>query len=242
MATKEDLANQSIGSESGLKGHPGEGADWPALQANYTYLMSCDLIESCRSLNGEMSWDTGDLGHLRQANQTVMTTTTTTANSPSVAVGCQTDAEIVTIPGKKFFKILPLIQFISFLTLFTDLQRQLQVLREWLKRMESKVPKLILRPKWTRATLERRIVEYKVGMLISYSATLLSFLGPSPKERERARGTHTQKNAFLSRRNDKSRKREGPALRLDYKIDLAGVGSSRNVFASSSLSFPNLGH
>ena len=97
LTTKEDLANQSIGSGgSGLQQSGGaEGGDWPALQANYTYLMSCDLIETCRSLNGEMSWDNQDLEHLRQANQTV-----TTANSPSVAVGCQTDAEIaVSIPG-----------------------------------------------------------------------------------------------------------------------------------------------
>ena len=47
--------------------------------------------------------------------------------------------------------------------LFTDLQLQLQLLREWLKRMENKVPKLVLRPKWTRETLDRRIVDYKVS-------------------------------------------------------------------------------
>ena len=47
--------------------------------------------------------------------------------------------------------------------LFTDLQVQLQLLREWLKRMENKVPKLVLRPKWTRETLDRRIVDYKVS-------------------------------------------------------------------------------
>ncbi len=44
----------------------------------------------------------------------------------------------------------------------TDLQLRLQLLREWLKRMDAKVPKLILRPKWKRQTLERRIMEFKV--------------------------------------------------------------------------------
>ncbi len=45
---------------------------------------------------------------------------------------------------------------------WTDLQLRLQLLREWLKRMDAKVPKLILRPKWKRQTLERRIMEFKV--------------------------------------------------------------------------------
>lgn len=43
------------------------------------------------------------------------------------------------------------------------MQLQLQLLREWLIRMETKVPKLVVRPKWTRETLDRRIVEYKVS-------------------------------------------------------------------------------
>jgi hypothetical protein len=55
--------------------------------------------------------------------------------------------------------------FFYFVTLFTDLQLQLQLLREWLKRMESKVPKLVVRPKWTRETLDRRIIDYKVSCL-----------------------------------------------------------------------------
>lgn len=92
---KDDATNQSAGS-SGLQPN-GTEADWPALQANYTYLMSCDLIESCRSLNGEMSWDNGDLEHLRQASA-LQETKARTAQSPSIAVGCQTDAEI-SIPG-----------------------------------------------------------------------------------------------------------------------------------------------
>lgn len=92
---KDEAANQSA-SSSGLQPN-GTEADWPALQANYTYLMSCDLIESCRSLNGEMSWDNGDLEHLRQANALQETRT---AQSPSIAVGCQTDAEI-SIPGMR---------------------------------------------------------------------------------------------------------------------------------------------
>jgi hypothetical protein len=53
----------------------------------------------------------------------------------------------------------------NFVLFLTDLQLQLRLLREWLKRMESKVPKLVLRPKWTRETLDRRIVEYKVSCL-----------------------------------------------------------------------------
>ena len=47
---------------------------------------------------------------------------------------------------------------------YTDLQLQLQLLRDWLDRMETKVPKLVLRPKWTRETLDRRIVDYKVSL------------------------------------------------------------------------------
>lgn len=47
---------------------------------------------------------------------------------------------------------------------YLDLQLKLRLLREWLKRMENKVPKLILRPKWTRETLDRRIASYKVSL------------------------------------------------------------------------------
>lgn len=83
-------------------------ADWPALQDNYTYLMSCDLIESCRSLNGEMSWDNGDLEHHLQKGDDATTTTVFPAgggltNRSVAAVGCQTDVAEVTIPGESSF-------------------------------------------------------------------------------------------------------------------------------------------
>ena len=52
---KEDLANAL--SQSGSISQTSTNADWPALQADYTFLMSCDLIETCRSLNGEISGD-----------------------------------------------------------------------------------------------------------------------------------------------------------------------------------------
>ena len=51
----------------------------------------------------------------------------------------------------------------TFSLFFADLQFQLQVLREWLKRMEDRVPKLELKPKWNREILEQRIVEFKVS-------------------------------------------------------------------------------
>lgn len=44
-------------SQSGSISQTSTNADWPALQADYTFLMSCDLIETCRSLNGEISGD-----------------------------------------------------------------------------------------------------------------------------------------------------------------------------------------
>ena len=86
---------------SGSAGQNNGNADWLG-NADYTFLMSCDLIESCRSLNGEMSWDNGDLDmeHLRMADRSALSTGT---NNQSVAVGCQTDAE-VTIPGIKNFE------------------------------------------------------------------------------------------------------------------------------------------
>lgn len=132
LNVKEDAGPVNV---PGPTGQHNANEDWLG-NADYTFLMSCDLIESCRSLNGEMSWDNGDLEHLRMAE---MGARSTVKNNQSVAVGCQTDAE-VNIP---------------------DLQLQLRLLREWLKRMENKVPKLVLRPKWTRETLDRRIASYK---------------------------------------------------------------------------------
>lgn len=90
MNAKEDAP-----VNAGSTGQNNGNADWLG-NADYTFLMSCDLIESCRSLNGEMSWDNGDLEHLRMAE---MGARTTDINNQSVAVGCQTDAE-VTIPGR----------------------------------------------------------------------------------------------------------------------------------------------
>ena len=48
VASKEDVAGSPCTNQS----------DW---QSNYNYLMDCDLIECCRSLHGELSWDPGDL-------------------------------------------------------------------------------------------------------------------------------------------------------------------------------------
>ena len=95
LNVKEDVATLNV---SGSAGPNNGNADWLG-NADYTFLMSCDLIESCRSLNGEMSWDNGDLDmeHLRMAEMSARSTGT---NNQSVAVGCQTDAE-VTIPGIK---------------------------------------------------------------------------------------------------------------------------------------------
>jgi hypothetical protein len=65
--------------------------------------MSCDLIESCRSLNGEMSWDNGDLEHHMQivdATTVLSGSLAFAANRSVAAVGCQTDAAEVTIPGE----------------------------------------------------------------------------------------------------------------------------------------------
>jgi hypothetical protein len=95
LNVKEDVATLNV---SGSAGQNNGNADWLG-NADYTFLMSCDLIESCRSLNGEMSWDNGDLDmeHLRMAEMSARSTGT---NNQSVAVGCQTDAE-VTIPGIK---------------------------------------------------------------------------------------------------------------------------------------------
>merc|ERR1711911_547312 len=55
--------------------------------------------------------------------------------------------------------------------LFADLQLQLQILREWLKKMEGKVPKLVLKPKWTIETLGRKTAEFRV-LASSPSSTL----------------------------------------------------------------------
>ncbi|KZS06669.1 Uncharacterized protein APZ42_029779 [Daphnia magna] len=147
LNVKEDAGPVNV---PGPTGQHNANEDWLG-NADYTFLMSCDLIESCRSLNGEMSWDNGDLEHLRMAE---MGARSTVKNNQSVAVGCQTDAE-VNIP---------------------DLQLQLRLLREWLKRMENKVPKLVLRPKWTRETLDRRIASYKVSLFTDrwrFSSTYL---------------------------------------------------------------------
>ncbi len=92
LTAKEDAG--ALNAPTGSAGQNNGNADWLG-NADYTFLMSCDLIESCRSLNGEMSWDNGDLENLRMAEMGARSTGT---NNQSVAVGCQTDAE-VTIPG-----------------------------------------------------------------------------------------------------------------------------------------------
>lgn len=91
LNVKEDAGPVNV---PGPTGQHNANEDWLG-NADYTFLMSCDLIESCRSLNGEMSWDNGDLEHLRMAE---MGARSTVKNNQSVAVGCQTDAE-VNIPG-----------------------------------------------------------------------------------------------------------------------------------------------
>ena len=188
MNAKDDAAALN-GSGSAGQQNGANTENWLG-NADYTFLMSCDLIESCRSLNGEMSWDNGDLEHLRMAD---VSARSNRSRNESVAVGCQTDAE-VTIPGTKPFSNSVLVRFSLStsamcaeystadillrdthpdfgikLTVpcpypYTDLQLQLQLLRDWLDRMETKVPKLVLRPKWTRETLDRRIVDYKVSL------------------------------------------------------------------------------
>lgn len=90
LTTKEDVLQQHQQQQQ-QQGSAGGQCDWPALQDDYTYLMSCDLIESCRSVNTEMSWDNGDLQHLK-LNLTTVTT-------PTHHVDCQTDVEITTTPG-----------------------------------------------------------------------------------------------------------------------------------------------
>ena len=102
---KENLSANGSGSGSGCNREQNADADWPALHANYTYLMSCDLIESCRSLNGEMSWDNGDLEHHHLLAPVDATTVLSgslafAANRSVAAVGCQTDAAEVTIAGE----------------------------------------------------------------------------------------------------------------------------------------------
>ena len=102
---KENLSANGSGSVSGCNREQNADADWPALHANYTYLMSCDLIESCRSLNGEMSWDNGDLEHHHLLAPVDATTVLSgslpfAANRSVAAVGCQTDAAEVTIAGE----------------------------------------------------------------------------------------------------------------------------------------------
>ena len=84
----------------------GGQCDWPALQDDYTFLMSCDLIESCRSVNTEMSWDNGDLQHLKMnlsaaAVAAAAAAAAAAASTTPIAL-CQTDAEITT-PGLLLF-------------------------------------------------------------------------------------------------------------------------------------------
>ena len=97
MNAKDDAAALN-GSGSAGQQNGANTENWLG-NADYTFLMSCDLIESCRSLNGEMSWDNGDLEHLRMAD---VSARSNRSRNESVAVGCQTDAE-VTIPGTKPF-------------------------------------------------------------------------------------------------------------------------------------------
>lgn len=47
----------------------------------------------------------------------------------------------------------------------------MQVLREWLGRMEDRVPRLQMKPRWNRDILEQRAVEFKV----SFTEFLSSF-------------------------------------------------------------------
>ena len=87
-------------------------ADWPALQANYAYLMDYDLIECCRTVHGELSWEQ-EKAHLLQLSQLKRNASAAAAaatnaiddtsmdvdavnQSLTCAVGCQTDAEITT--------------------------------------------------------------------------------------------------------------------------------------------------
>lgn len=99
MNVKEDAAAVTATlNNSGSAGQTNPNADWLS-HADYTFLMNCDLIESCRSVNGEMSWDNGDLEHLQMNDTSVRSTTFSNANNESVAVGCQTEAEIP-IQGK----------------------------------------------------------------------------------------------------------------------------------------------
>lgn len=96
LAIKQNAADQSTDSASALQQSGSDGAGWPALQANYTYLMNCDLIESCRSINGEISINHGVPESSRQINATMET-----VNSPPVPVDCPTnDGESISIPGK----------------------------------------------------------------------------------------------------------------------------------------------
>lgn len=101
MNVKEDAVGATL-NNSGSAGQSNPNADWLS-HADYTFLMNCDLIESCRSVNGEMSWDNGDLEPFQVNESSVRSTTFSNINmNESVAVGCQTEAEIP-IPGKTSF-------------------------------------------------------------------------------------------------------------------------------------------
>lgn len=151
---------------SGSTGQNAANTDWLG-NADYTFLMGCDLIESCRSLNGEMSLNNGEIEHSQIGDVIAHSD----ANNDSVTKDCQKDIRVTT-PGNHFFIecfffVNSCIDHVFFRLkiLDTDLHLKLQILRGWLKRMESKVPKLIMRPKWTRETLDRRIADYKVSFL-----------------------------------------------------------------------------
>lgn len=84
-------------SDSGSVGQSTTNTDWLG-NADYTFLMNCDLIESCRSLNGEMSWDNGDLEHLREPDFSLQSEFID-VNNESEAISSNTSSEVV-MPGK----------------------------------------------------------------------------------------------------------------------------------------------
>ena len=104
LTSKEDVAAGGGGGCSGT----GQ-TDWPALQANYAYLMDYDLIECCRSVvAGELSWDHSGLDQFATNNAVSSVDASSTVANASVnqsmtcAVGCQTDAQVTTAGNCSF--------------------------------------------------------------------------------------------------------------------------------------------
>ena len=94
LTMREAAALNLSGSAKGSTETNVTNTDWLG-NADYTFLMGCDLIESCRSLNGEIWLENGDTEHLQSLVDV------------SVPKNCQKKDAKVPTPGNNFIFRLP---------------------------------------------------------------------------------------------------------------------------------------